>query len=465
MVEGILQFLKNVFGNPLFRGIAQLMNKINKVAVFGMGKSGKAALELAKKMNQDLYAVNKGPVDSWYYSDNLEKIVESCSCYSEEDFALHFHKMDEIVISPGIPTSHSSLKSAIEKGVPLLSEIEFAYRHCQDIPVIAITGTNGKTTTTTMIAEALTKAGKSVFCGGNIGVPYSELPLQEKKVDYAIIEVSSFQLETIHDFHPVIGLILNIFPNHSERYDDVHDYAKAKFRLLKNMTNQDHLILGMENPYLADIKDHPADKVYFQKGQLPESFKKTFSFLHAKVKGEHNEANFYACYKVLERLKIPNLTNLFQDFINEFSGVAHRLEYVLDFKGLAVYNDAKSTNTLATTTAIKAFKDSDQPLYLILGGKLRNEADRVLPDLVPFKSSIARIFTIGDVSQRLAEELKDDFQVMEAHDLKTVFKMVKAEGLKGNLVFSPAFPSFDQFKNYVDRGEKFKAWAKEEFSS
>jgi UDP-N-acetylmuramoylalanine--D-glutamate ligase len=225
------------------------MNKINKVAIFGMGKSGKAAVELAKKMNQDLYAVNKGAVDSWYYAEKMESLVETCACYSEDDFANHFHKMDEIVISPGIPTTHPALKAAVEKGVPILSEIEYAYRETKEIPVIAITGTNGKTTTTTMIAEALKKAGKKVFCGGNIGVPYCELPLKGEKVDYAVIEVSSFQLETIHEFHPHIGLILNVFPNHSERYDDVHDYAKAKFRLLKNMTKADHLILGLENPY------------------------------------------------------------------------------------------------------------------------------------------------------------------------------------------------------------------------
>ncbi len=438
------------------------MNKINKVAIFGMGKSGKAAVELAKKLNQDLYAVNKGPVDSWYFAEKLENILESCSCYSEDDFAQHFHKMDEIVISPGIPTTHPALKNAVERGVKILSEIEYAYQQTKDIPVIAITGTNGKTTTTTMIAEALKKAGKKVFCGGNIGIPYCDLALSGEKVDYAVIEVSSFQLETIHEFHPEIGLILNVFPNHSERYDDVHDYAKAKFRLLKNMTKDDHLILGLENPYLDDIKNHPAHRDYFQKGDLPKSFKEKFHFAQAKVVGEHNEANFYATYKVLELLKIPGLDQLFQEFINEFPGVAHRLEYVLQYNGLHVYNDAKSTNTLATTTAIKAFNDSKEPLYLILGGKLRNEADKVLPDLIALKDRIARIFTIGDVTKRLASELGADFNVTEAQDLKTVFKIVKSEGLKGNLVFSPAFPSFDQFKNYVDRGEKFKQWAREE---
>jgi UDP-N-acetylmuramoylalanine--D-glutamate ligase len=437
------------------------MDKINKVAIYGMGKSGKAAVKLAKKYKQDFYAVNKGEVKTWWEAEQMGDICGTCACFSEDDFAQHFSKMDEIVISPGIPTTHPVLVKAVEKGVPIISEIEYAYRVTKDIPVIAITGTNGKTTTTTMIAEALQKAGKSVFCGGNIGVPYCDLAVSGEKVDYAIIEVSSFQLETIKDFHPHIGLILNIFPNHSERYDAVHDYAKAKFRMLMNMTANDHLILGTENPYLDDIKDHTAKRTYFTKGDLPQEFKKQFDFSKARARGEHNEANFFAAYEVLRLLNIPDLKNLFQEFINEFAGVAHRLEFVLEKNGLTLYNDAKSTNSLATTTAISAFKDSAEPLYLILGGKLRNETDKLLPDLLPYKGKIARIFTIGDVTERLFLELGNDFEVVKAGDLRTVFQMAK--GLKGNLVFSPAFPSFDQFKNYVDRGEKFKLWAKEDF--
>jgi UDP-N-acetylmuramoylalanine--D-glutamate ligase len=227
------------------------------------------------------------------------------------------------------------------------------------------------------------------------------------------------------------------------------------------MEAKDHLILGTENPYLDDIKDHPAHKLFFTKGNLPLEFLSKFDFSRARVKGEHNEANFFATYEVLRLLKIDHLDVFFQKFIETFAGVSHRLEFVLEKDGLFIYNDAKSTNALATTTAIKAFKDAKEPLYLILGGKLRNESDKLLPDLLPFKGKIAKIYTIGDVTERLFEELKNDFKVEKSHDLKTVLQMVK--GTKGNLVFSPAFPSFDQFKNYVDRGEKFKAWAREVF--
>jgi UDP-N-acetylmuramoylalanine--D-glutamate ligase len=437
------------------------MDKINKVAIFGMGKSGKAAVTLAKKLNLEIYAVNKGDVDLWYETEAMQPLLERCYCFSEEDFSQYFHKMDQIILSPGIPLSHPALALARASGVPIISEIEFAYRQTKHIPVIAITGTNGKTTTTTMIAECLKLSGFKVFCGGNIGIPYSELAISEEKVDYAVIEVSSFQLETIDQFHPKIGLFLNLFPNHSERYNNLEDYGRAKFNMLKNMNGEDHMILGQENPFLHLIDGHPVKKSFFQKGDLPLSFKQKFNFDLARVKGEHNEANFYATYKVLEILDVTNRDKLFQQFIEQFSGVAHRLEYVLTYHGLEIYNDAKSTNALATTTAIRAFANSPDPLYLILGGKLRNQADKILPDLLVYKDQIKRIFTIGEVSERLRHELQDDFFVTQAGDLKAVFEIVRREKLQGHLVFSPAFPSFDQFANYVDRGEKFKAWARD----
>jgi UDP-N-acetylmuramoylalanine--D-glutamate ligase len=160
-------------------------------------------------------------------------------------------------------------------------------------------------------------------------------------------------------------------------------------------------------------------------------------------------------------LGLPDLQNLYQEFINDFPGVAHRLEFVLKKNDLSIYNDAKSTNLTATETAINAFQHDPAPLHLIIGGKLRNEADRMLPGLLPYKNEIDTIFTIGDVTERLYDELKDHFLVVKAGELKSVFKFAKEGKLKGNLVLSPGFPSFDQFKNYVDRGEKFKAWAME----
>lgn len=432
------------------------MNKLMKVAVFGLGKSGKSALRLARQKGYETFVVNQGRVEDWFISEQLENIIDKTHCFNQDDASELFSQMSFIVLSPGIPVSHPSLKLAHEKNVKIISEIEFAYQYVKDVPVIAITGTNGKTTTTTMIEEALTLAGKKVFCGGNIGIPYCDMVLSGEKFDYAVIEVSSFQLETIETFHPHIALLLNIFPNHTERYDSVYDYAMAKFRILMNMTSEDFLIAGMENPFLEELSFSPVKKLFFSKGNLPMGFKKNFSFNLAIATGEHNEANFFAAYQVLSLLKISNLDELFQNFINSFKGVAHRLEFVKEYQGLKIYNDAKSTNSLATSTAIRAFKEKSEAFYLILGGKLRNEADKILPDLVEFKNQITKVFLIGEVALRLEKELKNDFQIEVTEDLDSTLEKIKKDNLVGTLVFSPGFPSFDQFKNYVDRGEKFK---------
>lgn len=429
------------------------MNNINKIAIFGLARSGLSALRLAKKMNIEALVVNRGPVDSWF--KDTQGLVERANCYSEDEASGVFCDVELIVLSPGIPREHKVLAEALNKNIPLISEIEFAYRYHSHIPVIAITGTNGKTTTTTMISEALTKLGKKVFCGGNIGIPYCDIAFEEETPDFAVIEVSSFQLESITSFHPKVALILNVFPNHSERYNDVKDYAIAKNNIYKNMTDKDVLILGKENAYLDLIHSQALIKK-FSIHELA-AIESELDFSRAYLKGDHNKANFLATKLALMALDLYS-TAFFQRFIEDFKGVEHRLEFVGEFNGLRVYNDAKSTNSLATQTAIRAFAD---PIYLIIGGKLRNESDRLLPELLPFKNKIKTIFLIGEVTQRLAQELGNDFSVEECFDLKTVLKRAVEIHLKGELVFSPAHPSFDQFTSYVNRGECFKTWTRE----
>ncbi|MFN9113767.1 MAG: UDP-N-acetylmuramoyl-L-alanine--D-glutamate ligase, partial [Bacteroidota bacterium] len=357
------------------------------------------------------------------------------------------------------------LKAAVAKNIKIISEIELAYWFTLSTPVIAITGTNGKTTTTTMIFEALKLAGKKVFCGGNIGTPYcqmAEAVLAGEKFDYAVIEVSSFQLETIYEFHPTIALMLNLTPNHTERYHGLEDYGAAKFRMLMNMTAKDELVLGEESGewWLREAQKHPVKKHYFSKTKLPVEFTSQFDFSRGVLVGSHNRANYFCAWKVLTLLNVPELKNLFQRFIETFRGVEHRLEFVDNFAGLKVYNDAKSTNAEATRTALAAF-ETPEPLYLVMGGKLRSESDKFLPDLLPFKGKITKIFTIGMTTERLYEELKGEFVVEKMFDLRAMFQNAKEKKLSGNLVFSPAHPSFDQFKNYVDRGQQFKKLAKD----
>lgn len=424
------------------------MNNINKIAIFGLARSGKSALRLALHQGLEVYLVNQGEVDSWYAQ--VETLLPKSHCLSEDEASLPFSQMDLVILSPGIPRQHRSLKLALEKNVSVISEIEFAYQYFKNIPVIAITGTNGKTTTTTMITQSLEALGKKVFCGGNIGIPYSDLLLEEDEVDYAVIEVSSFQLESIIEFHPQVALILNVSPNHSERYEKVSQYAEAKNQIFKNMTETDVLILGRENDFLNTVKT-ASQKIFFSIHEL-QQFSSQFDTQKAYLKGEHNTANFLACKLTLDALGLGDDSS-FQNFMEEFRGVEHRLEFVQDFDGLRIFNDAKSTNALATTTAIKAFSEG---IYLILGGKLRNETDLLLPQLLPFKQKIKKIFLIGEVTERLAQELGSDFVIEACFDIKSVLESVKKSDLKGDLVFSPGYPSFDQFNSYIHRGECFK---------
>lgn len=432
--------------------IAWPPKNINKVAVFGMARSGKSALKLALKTFSEVFAINQGKVEDWAPSLGIDGFSQT-RCFSQAEF--NFSEMDLIILSPGISLSVPELSNAQKKNVPIISEIEFAWLFSQKVPVIAITGTNGKTTTTTMIAEFLKRSGKKVFCGGNIGIPYSEMILSGESYDLAVIEVSSFQLETIKSFHPKIALILNIFPNHSERYSSVEDYAAAKYRLIDNLTHEDTLILGEDNAYLSSLPKTKARKLLFRKGSLPPSFHQSFSFKNSRLPGAHNQANFYAAYLALESLGIPGMEEKFQTFINEFSGVAHRLEFVREWEGLKIYNDAKSTNMLATTTALNAFEGVDD-IYLILGGKIRDPKDLLLPDLQNYHQRVKKIFAIGEAGKKISKELGELFSVHEVGDLSGMKDELIRSKPQGILIFSPGFPSFDQFKNFEDRGEKFK---------
>lgn len=432
---------------------------MQRVSVFGMGKSGVAAVRLLKTAGLETHAINEGAVDVWRTKDGLESVLSRDFMHTQDDAQEVFASSGLIIISPGIPTTHPALAMANAAGVPLISEIELAYWFCRHVPVIAITGTNGKTTTTTMIFEALKLAGKKVFCGGNIGVPYCDMALKVlagESFDYAVIEVSSFQLETIREFHPRIGLMLNLTPNHSERYQGLEDYGRAKLRLLLNMQAGDDLIVGEEaGDWVTWSEGTKATRHIFAKKNLPADFLKRFDFTKGVLVGGHNRANYFCAWKTLSLLGIGGLDALFQTFIETFPGVEHRLEYVGTFNGLKVYNDAKSTNGEATRTALAAFEGTED-LFLVVGGKLRNETDKLLPDLLPFKTRVKKIFTIGMTTERLVKELSGEFNVEAAHTLDQLLEMAKRQKLTGNLVFSPAHPSFDQFKSYVDRGTQFK---------
>jgi UDP-N-acetylmuramoylalanine--D-glutamate ligase len=406
-----------------------------KIAIFGMGRSGQSVYKfLTKKTNEEVFVVSQNDPKSWECFDLVKNNLQNC--FNQNSASSILSKMDLIVLSPGIPRYASELELALNENVPVISEIEFAFRH-SDIPVVGITGTNGKTTTTTMIQNVLEKFDKKAFACGNIGIPYTDILLTDETYDYAIVELSSFQLESIDTFHPHISVIINITKSHMERYESVNDYKNAKLNILKNQDSNDYVISGIDVETAAQVISIKALD--------------SFDYSKSKIIGEHNKFNFFCAYEVCRLLNLAELDKIFQSFIDEFSGVSLRLEYICNFDDLNIYNDGKSTNDAATVAAVDSFL-GDESLYLILGGQLRSK-EMTLPKSLKDKS-IKQIFVFGEAKELLKEKLVE-FDIICFDGLDDIFKYVKGSNLKGNLLFSPAFPSFDQYKNYEERGAKF----------
>lgn len=425
-----------------------------KVAVYGIGKSGISALRLLFREGAKLFVVSKGNPDSWH--PQVSKFIAREDCFSEDDpKALKiFSQCELIILSPGIPPTNSCLKEALGS-VPIWSEIELGF-HFSKIPVIALTGTNGKTTTVSLLGELISSAGYKVFVGGNIGIPYCDISFHHEKYDFAVLEISSFQLEQIESFKPHIAVILNITQNHGERYETFNDYRVAKENIARNLTQEDFFIVPSSDQLLVKYaKSLPSKAVEVEENSLKEmeAFWDLSSF---QLIGSHNLLNLYFCFKILKVLGIsPSDAKLGME---NFKGVDFRLQKEDTKLPFAVFNDAKSTNYDATFTAIKSLGEKKLPIYLILGGQKRGGGDSLIPYIPQLKKTVKKIFLIGQTTEMLANEIKNDIPLEKALTLEKAIELVKSDrDFKGILLFSPGFPSFDQFENYVARGKAFSA--------
>jgi UDP-N-acetylmuramoylalanine--D-glutamate ligase len=423
-----------------------------KVAVYGMGKSGISALRLLSREGAKVFAISKGDPSSWY--PNILNFISRENCYSESDpqASKIFSECDLIILSPGIPPTNDCLKGALGK-IPIWSEIELGF-HFSKVPVIALTGTNGKTTTVSLLGELLTSAGFEVFVGGNIGIPYCDISFHDKKYDFAVLEISSFQLEQIESFKPRVAVILNITQNHGERYESFHDYRVAKENIARNLTQEDSFIVPSSDQLLVKYaKSLPSKVVEVDQKNLKEmeAFWDLSSF---QLIGSHNLLNLYFCFKILKVLGIsPADAKLGME---NFKGVDFRLQKEDTNLPFAVFNDAKSTNYDATLTAIKSLGEKKLPIYLILGGQKRGSGDSLIPHIPELKKTVKKIFLIGQTTEMLANEIKNQIPLENALTLEKAIDLVKGDkDFKGILLFSPGFPSFDQFENYVARGRAF----------
>ena len=380
--------------------------------------------------------------------------------------AAFFTDVDLIVISPGVPMSIPALGRARGAGIPILGEVELAYRFLRR-PLIAITGTNGKTTTTTLIGEMLRASGKKVFVGGNIGNPliaYIEGPQDD---DWVVAEISSFQLEGIVEFRPKVSALLNITEDHLDRYDSFSDYIATKARIFANQQKEDYALLNADDPIAGSFAQGMEPQVILFSALRPVPFgsfltregiffqgmngtKEKYELSRLKIKGAHNLENLMAAIAVGKMCGCPQ--EALQKAMNEFPGIEHRLEWVLRLDGVNYFNDSKGTNVGSVVKSLKSF---EEPVILIAGGKDKGG------DYGPLKELIARrvkgMALIGEARERMFSALGSLTETAKLGTLEEAIHWAQSKAGPGDVVLlSPACSSYDMFNNYQERGKRFK---------
>ena len=380
-----------------------------------------------------------------------------------------FMDADLIVMSPGVPMTIEPVNEARKAGIDIMSEIELAYSFI-DAPIIAVTGTNGKTTTTALLGRVLRDAGKSLFVGGNIGTPLIEYAMGDESYDYAVAEVSSFQLEGIRRFRPFISVLLNITEDHMDRYRDFKEYAEAKFNIFRNQGEGDIAVVNIDDPAIREwIKDNGAG---FKARVIPFSSRKMLSrgvyftgkeivyskngssavypTAEFKLKGIHNIENIMAVIAVAKECGIDD--NNILNSVNNFSALPHRVEFVRELDGVLYYDDSKGTNIGALQKSLAGF---EPPIILIAGGKDKGGDYKVLRDLV--KEKVKLLILIGEARDKMKSALGGCTETLIASSMEDAVREAYENAEKGDIVLlSPACSSFDMFRDYKERGDVFR---------
>jgi len=338
---------------------------------------------------------------------------------------------DLVVISPGVPATAQPLIWAKEFAKPVISEIELAGMLCP-AEIIAVTGSNGKTTVTTLIGKILQGPGKNVFVCGNIGNPFCGEVEKVKKGDFVVLEVSSFQLETIKNFKPRIAVILNLTPNHLDRYNNIQEYLEAKKRIFMNQDKNDFLVLNADDPLLRAAASEARSKVSF----------------FDKEGGLNPNQNAVAAVGKILKIKPEKMFTIF----HSFKGLEHRMEEVEEVSGVKFINDSKATTA---DSAIWAISNVAGPIILIAGGRHKGINYRVI--LEAAKNKVKQAFLIGEAKDIIATDLSGAFPIAKVDTLKEAIISAYESAKPGDYVlFSPMCSSFDMFKDYEQRGEAFK---------
>lgn len=440
--------------------ITNFANK--KVLVLGLAKSGESAARLLDKLGA-IVTVNDGkpfeenPAAQSLLEEGIKVVTGGHPLeLLDEDFEL-------MVKNPGIRYDNPMVKKALEKEIPVITEVELAYL-ISDAPIIGITGSNGKTTTTTMIAEVLTAGGQSGLLSGNIGFPASQVATTATKNDTLVMELSSFQLMGIETFHPEIAVITNLMPTHIDYHGSFENYVAAKWNIQKNMSKSDFLVLNFNQTLAKELAaktqatvvpfstTEKVDGAYLEGNMLTFRGEPVMAADELGVPGSHNVENALATIAVAKLRGIEN--QVIKETLAGFGGVKHRLQYVGEINHVKFYNDSKSTNIIATQKALSGFDNSK--VILIAGGLDRgNEFDELVPDIQGLKKMVI----LGESAARVKRAAdKAGVSYMDAADVKDATQKAFAEAQAGDIVLlSPANASWDMYPNFEVRGDEFIA--------
>ena len=440
--------------------IANFANK--KVLVLGLAKSGESAARLLDKLGA-IVTVNDGkpfeenPAAQSLLEEGIKVVTGGHPLeLLDEDFEL-------MVKNPGIPYDNAMVVRALEKKIPVITEVELAYL-ISEAPIIGITGSNGKTTTTTMIAQVLTAGGQNGLLSGNIGFPASQVAQTASNKDTLVMELSSFQLMGIEVFHPQIAVITNLMPTHLDYHGSVEEYAAAKWNIQKNMTADDYLVLNFNQDWAKEMASQTqatvvpfsttekVDGAYLEGDVLTFRGEAIMQVAEIGVPGSHNVENALATIAVAKLRGIDNQT--IKEVLSAFGGVKHRLQYVGQVNEVVFYNDSKSTNILATQKALSGFDNSK--VILIAGGLDRgNEFDELVPDLKGLKKMVILGQSAARV-KRAADQAGVSY--LDATDVRDAAHKAFAQAEPGDIVLlSPANASWDMYSNFEVRGDEFLA--------
>jgi UDP-N-acetylmuramoylalanine--D-glutamate ligase len=437
-----------------------MMELINKKAmVVGLGKSGIAVAQFLRERGAVVTACDAKEVAITLPGITVQTGAAQWS---------GLEKQELIVISPGVPVQTLELERARALGIEVIGEVELASRYLQG-KTLAITGSNGKTTTTTLVGKILADSGLTTQVGGNIGTPVMELVGTSTADTWNVLEISSFQLETVVEFHPQIAVILNITPDHLDRHGSFVQYAQEKEKIFAQQTAADFLVLNADDKATQMAAGRTKSQVFWFSGTRPQI--KRGAFVHQNVivfvpqegaamepvlplveiplKGAHNVENVLAavCAARLAGVSAESI----RESVKGFQAVEHRLQFVAKVKGVEYYNDSKATNVDATMKAMASFAGG---IHLILGGKDKDSDYTLLAPLI--KERGKAVYTIGSAAEKIGRQLAGVSKIVAAETLEKAVSLAAAAAQPGEIVLlAPACASFDQFAHYGHRGRVF----------